>query len=229
MAIPVAQKLIESAQSGQKLTAKERRHAVAFLMSTDQSSTNTSLADLFQVTERTIRLDKKSIREEKSQLIKEEDVGLVIADILLDYERAIREIEKSAKDSKSGSQVRLNHINSKMDMRLKTVKALQDLGWLPKNLGNMTMDKFEYRAVVHKDGNVEVRKVDMFDALVGEAPKLTKGDATRAALDAEYCEAEVVNEQSKTGQLRENIQSDAAGREEAASITGASEAASQTI
>jgi hypothetical protein len=51
-----------------------------------------------------------------------------------------------------------------MELRFKCVKALQDLGYYPKNLGNMTVQKFDFKAIVNKlDGSVTVHNRDLID------------------------------------------------------------------
>jgi len=161
-------KLIEAAESGekldtQKLNAQGRRQAISFLMATRPDVPNTDMADWFGVSERTIREDKLKIREQFAKLVRQEDVGLVIADILQEYNRQIVDIERSKRYAKPGSKNYLDHCTSALELRLKTVKALQDLGFYPKNLGNMVVEKFEYKAVVSKDGGVSMRSVDLFD------------------------------------------------------------------
>jgi hypothetical protein len=172
--------LIEAAKSGQKFDAAERRQAIGFLMATRPDVANTDMADWFGVTERTIREDKLKIREQFAKLVRQEDVGLVVADILQEYNRQVVDIERSKRQAKAGSKVFLDHCTAALELRLKTVKALQDLGFYPKNLGNMVVQKFEYKAVVNKDGNVQMRPVDMFDEK-GVAAK-------RDALDVEFAD-----------------------------------------
>jgi hypothetical protein len=161
--IPTTQKLIEEAAS-RKLNTKERRQCVVYLTATDPDITNTDLAQMFRVTERTIRMDKQAFRKEKAQFIKEDDVGLIIADIALDYERQIRDIEKSKAKCKLGTKEYLAHCTSAMELRLKMVKQLQDLGYYPKNLGQMTVERFDWKAEVNlRDGSVNTRRLTMFD------------------------------------------------------------------
>lgn len=163
--IPHAEKLLAQAQNGAKLDTKDRRHVLGYLMATNPelASDNEALSETFQISDRMIRLDKKIIREEKAKLIKDDDIGLVIADLVLAFEQQIRDIEKSKAKCKLGSRDHLEHSKAIFDINLKKVKALQDLGYYPKNLGNMVVEKFEYKSVVHKDGSVDTRRVDMFD------------------------------------------------------------------
>jgi DeoR/GlpR family transcriptional regulator of sugar metabolism len=161
--IPVTQRLIEESNT-RKLATKERRQAVVFIRSTNPEVTNTEMAEQFGVSERTIRQDLQAFRREKAQFIKDDDVGLIIADIALDYERQLRDIERSKAKAKIGSLTFLKHCTDAMELRFKCVKALQDLGYYPKNLGNMTVQKFDFKAIVNKlDGSVTVHNRDLID------------------------------------------------------------------
>lgn len=157
MALPIAEDIIKRAENGEEITAKERRHAIAFLQSMQPENTGTQdLVRLFKVSDRQIRIDKQQIREEHAKLITDEDIGLVIADIRVSYENSARELYRQAKLSKPGSAVRLSYIKAQHDMLLKTVEALQNLGYYPKNLGTQTTNSFEYIATVDmRTGDVE--------------------------------------------------------------------------
>lgn len=157
MPIPHAEKLIEQAQGGVRLSAKDRKYCLAFLSATKADMNNNELAALFQVSERQIRFDYKAIREEKAREITQEDISLIIADIAMTLERQMRDLEKSKNKCKAGSVAYLRHCTAIHDMQLKTVSALQDLGYYPKNLGNMTIDKYEYKSIITKDGAVDTR------------------------------------------------------------------------
>lgn len=165
MALAHAQLLINASVEGtQKLTTNERRLCIQFLIATRPELTNQAMAEMFGVTERTIRLDKVWIRSQKAKFLKDEmskDLSLVIADIAMDFEKQVGDIEKSKAKAKLGSRSFVDHCNSVFDMRLKMVKAFQDIGYLPKNLGNMTVDKFEYKATVNQDGASITRPADM--------------------------------------------------------------------
>lgn len=190
--IPHAEKLFETAKAGTtKLTAKERRHVVAFLMATDPTAhTNEQLAEIFKVTERTIRVDKHTIREGKAKVVKDDDVGLVIADILLDYERVIADLEKSKLKTALGSKERRMHNESIMDLRLKITKALQELGYYPKNLGTMSVNKYEFRTEVPFNHQLPARAADLFS------------DSPQKALP-ETIEAEIVEGPTSDAQAQE--------------------------
>ena len=150
MAIPLAEKLIARAKDGERLSVKDRLLVVGYMMATQPDATNQAMADLLQVSERMIRKDKVAIREEKAKLIKEDDIALVIADIALNFDRQIRDIESSKrhKDCKQGSRTYLEHCRAIFKMELEKVAALQALGYYPKSLGTLTTQKFEFTASV---------------------------------------------------------------------------------
>jgi hypothetical protein len=162
MAIPHAEALIKRAREGERLGTKDRRHCIAFLMAADPGHTNVSLGELFKVSERQIRDDKLRLRQERAKLVKEEDVGLVIADIALAFENQLRDIETSKRKAKLGSGHYLNHCKTVCELIVKKIQVLQELGYLPKNLGQMTHTKYEYKATVDKmTGAVDTRPVHM--------------------------------------------------------------------
>lgn len=152
--IPQAEQLLERAAAGERLTTKERRHCVAFNMVKVPDATNVAMAELFQVSERQIRLDKQHIRQERAKLIKEDDIGLVIADIMVSFENQVSNLQKGQAKAKVGSRDYLEYCKTIFNFRLQMVKALQELGYYPKNLGNMTVDKYVYKATVSADGSV---------------------------------------------------------------------------
>ena len=190
MAIPHADRLIEKARGGKRLSPADRRHCVEYLMAAEPESTNMDLARLFHVTEWTIRSDKDIVRKRRAAQIGQDDPGLVIADIALLCERQIRDIEVSKKKAKLGSTSYLAHCVQCLDSQLKVVRALQDLGYYPKNLGNMTVDKYEYRAIVTEDGSVMSRPVD----LVFQDSPTIEAEAVPVSPPAQLLPAEVTVE-----------------------------------
>lgn len=213
-----AAKLISRANSGEKLNSVDRRHALAYLTETRPELSNRDMAAMFQVSERVIRMDKALYRERKAKHLKEDlskDLGLVIADIAMDFEQQVLDIEKSKAKAKLGSRSYLDHCKAVLEMRLSTVKAFQDIGYLPKNLGNMTVEKFEYKATVSKDGAVNTRPVDMFDSdknasdtLDAEFTDIQKPALMEAKTDGEN--------QSSRSPIHANVEGDA-GADEAGS------------
>lgn len=163
-AIIEAHKLIEKAQKGVRLNSKERRHCVAFLMATAPEYTQSELATLFQVSDRMIRLDIDKIKEERAKLIRDEDISLVIADIALSFDKQVRDLEASKRQCKRGTNTFANHCKLIFTMQLKKVEALQALGYYPRNLGNMTVQRWDYKAIVGKDGGVNTGPAELTQA-----------------------------------------------------------------
>ncbi len=183
----VIDKLMDSARAGERLNVKERRMCVKHVMLNDRTATNVALAELFQVSEKQIRLDKVFIREERAQLVREDDPALVVADIALTFEQQIRDLEKGKTalqekgvKGKSGVGTRtwLEYCKSIFAMELQRVKALQDLGYFPKNLGNLTINKFEYTASVSVMGE-------------GAKPAVIERAESEEVLDAEFSDVDV--------------------------------------
>jgi hypothetical protein len=156
-------RLLEEARNGTKLSVEDRRRVVRYLMLVHPENTNQDLAEIFNISEGMIRKDKLIIRQEISEDLRADDVGLTIADIEFNFRRQLGDLEKSkAKCALGTTEYRL-HCQAILDIELKKVQAFQNLGYLPKNLGNLTTQHYEYAAVVIKDGSVESRPVNMFD------------------------------------------------------------------
>jgi NACalpha-BTF3-like transcription factor len=201
LSLPIAEEIIKRAEANQDVSAKERRHAIAFVMAMQpENAGTTDLSKLFKVSDRQIRLDKQEVREERSKLISEEDIGLVIADIRMSHENAARELYRQAKFSKQGSQVRLNYITAQHNILLKTVEALSNLGYYPKNLGTQTVNRYEYIATVDmKSGDVEVHNRN---ALTDE--QFAALEANQTIAEPEYLRLPADTEEDFSG-LRESI------------------------
>lgn len=161
MAVEQAQKIIDRAKGGERICSVERRHAVGFLMATEPEMTHQAIGDIFGVTEAQIRLDKKKVREFKAGLLKEDDIGLVIADIAINFDRQVRDLERSKKKCEEGTRTYAEHCKLIFHLELEKVKALQDLGYYPKNLGQISTVRFDFRANVSKDSSVDTRPVHL--------------------------------------------------------------------
>ena len=166
MAIGHAPRLLADAQSGIKISTAERRLVIQYLRATAPEITNKEMSGWFQVSEKTIRDDNQIERKSKAKYLKEnldKDISLVIADIQSDFERQIADIEVNKANCKKGTAVYLASCQAIFGMRLKMIEAFQSIGYIPKNLGSMTQTKFEYKAVVLKDGSINTRSVKQFD------------------------------------------------------------------
>lgn len=156
-----AEKLLERARAGERLNSSDRRHCVGWLLATQPHLTKVSMAVDFQVSEGQIRQDVLKIRQEKAKSVREDDIGLVIADVAFTFERQVLDIEKSKNSCELGSRNYLEHCKALARMQVERIELLQGIGYYPKNLGNMTVQKFQYTAVVSKDGSVDTRPTNL--------------------------------------------------------------------
>ncbi len=164
MAMFTTERLLEDAKNGVKLDVDDRRRVIRYLMIVNPENTNVDLAETFQISEAMIRKDKVAIRQEISDDLRKDDVGLVIADIEFNFRRQLRGLEVSKSACKPGTTEYRLHCQAILDIELRKTKMFQDLGYLPKNLGNIVTENYEYAAVLLKDGSVESRPMNMFDA-----------------------------------------------------------------
>ena len=164
MAMFTTERLLEDAKAGLKLDVEDRRRVIRYLMVVNPENSNVDLSGVFQVSEAMIRKDKTAIRQEIADDLRTDDVGLVIADIEFNFRRQLRGLECSkAKCTLGTTEYRL-HCQAILDIELRKTKMFQDLGYLPKNLGMLTTETYEYAAVLVKDGSVESRPMNLFDA-----------------------------------------------------------------
>lgn len=162
MATPQAATLLERARNGERLSAKDRRHVLTYLMMREQM-TNEELAELFQVSKRQVQFDKERIKQEVAKGLKTEDIALVIADIRLAFEKNMRDIEKGKEKATLGTRTYLDYCNAAFKLQMDYVKGMQDLGIYPKELGTMHVEEFKFIASVGVDTSAGSRPVDMFD------------------------------------------------------------------
>ena len=167
MAVPHAEQLIERAEKGEKLSTSNRRMVLAYLMQVKPSSqiSNVKLASLFQITERQIRVDRQKIRKQRADILKQDDIGLVISDIVTVFERQMHNLEKGLskleEKQQVGSLLYKQYCESILSTQLKVVEALQNLGYYPKNLGTLSVEKYEFTATVNRDDSQPVRPINL--------------------------------------------------------------------
>lgn len=179
-----AEAIVSLAKKGEDISTSQRRHAVGYLMSTQPDLTNAQLAELFGVSDRSIREDKQWTRKQAAELVTQEDVSLIIADVRMKYEWFCQQLAASTKKATLGTANYANHLKLGMEMQLKVVDSLQSLGWLPKNLGELSRKSWNFTAIVTKDGTVDTRPVEMLDHIIVSP---TSGSADElAARDAEF-------------------------------------------
>jgi len=193
------EQFILAAERGEKLESEARRDAVAYLTVVRPDLSNMDLSRLFGCVESLIRRDKETNRKRMAEELGNDDISLVINDIRRTYETVSLELQKSLKKCADGTMTKLNHLKTQMEFQSKYVEALQSLGFLPKNLGNLTKTQFIFKAHVAKGGGVNTTVVNSTDDLkVIEAeefkqlPAATESEEDRiirASLEAEFTEA----------------------------------------
>jgi hypothetical protein len=190
--------LVLAAEHGEKLEVGARRDALAYLTVVRPDLSNIDLARLFDVSEGMIRKDKDFNRKRMAEELGSDDISLVINDIRRTYEVISTELQKSLKECSNGTMTKLNHLKTQMEFQMKYVEALQSLGFLPKNLGNLTKTQFIFKAHVAKGGGVSTVAVEDRDALktieaqeykqLPVATETTEETRIRAQLEAEFAE-----------------------------------------
>ena len=159
----IAKDLWASAQNGEKLTTQQRRHVLEWLavMGEISNYTNVDLAKVFGVGERMVRVDRKKIRDDTIKALSEnKDVNFIIADIMLHVEKQLKDLERNKKSCRVGSPTYNQACKMIVDIRFALVKTMQDLGWLPKNLGTSTTESYVHKAVVNvTDGSVSTETI----------------------------------------------------------------------
>ncbi len=175
------EQLLEQAKSGQRLEIDDRRSLIAYLKATQPDMSNVDMGKLFGISEGQIRKDIAVIRKRSAEELTKDDIGLVVSDIMTTFDRVITEMEKSAKASKQGTAVYLQHKKAVLDYLVKKVEALQSLGYYPKNLGALTQTKFIFSSHVAKDGSVTT-----LPATDAEQAKVAVSKAVDNIQDAEF-------------------------------------------
>lgn len=184
MATPHAVALLNTARQGEKLSTADRRHVIAYLMTFGDVTKDTKtgdeymaapmsiaqMAELFQVSDRTVKSDKAAIREEMAKEVKAEDIALILADIRLTFTKVMLNIEKSAGKARLGSRGYLDHQLALARLQTDYVKSMQDLGIYPKELGTINVEKFEFSAQVGLQA--AGRPLNLFDGRKPQPPMI---------------------------------------------------------
>lgn len=158
--ILTAKDLILKAQNGEKLDAESRRHAIAFLLVTQPDMGPSAMADIFGVTESLIRYDKKKLREIMVDELREEsEIKYIVSDIVQDFRKVYKNVETAMSSAGAGTAEYLRYNQVLFDLRLKMVKSMQELGWLPKGEQDTTKEEYVFEVNVGNDGRITSQKV----------------------------------------------------------------------
>jgi hypothetical protein len=87
------------------------------------------------------------------------DGSLVAQDLIQSFNEFCSQLDASTKETTNGTSNKLKHLQAKIDYKLKIIAALQSLGLLPRDLGNMTRTEFIFKATVAKGGGVTTAPV----------------------------------------------------------------------
>lgn len=178
-----AKELWAKAQNGEKITAQQRRHVLEWLqVMGDTSYTNVDLAKIFGVTERMLRIDKQKVREEAVKALSQnKDINFVIADVFMDFETQRRDLERNKKSARLGTPTFNQACKMIFDMRVQMLKLLQDLGWLPKNLGTAVTESYVYKAVVNtSDSTVSTEVIKDVETSKAMIKQITDNEAKQS-------------------------------------------------
>lgn len=161
--IYTTERLLQRAESGERLNAEDRRSCIGYLMIAKPHLSNVSLASKFSVSESCIRKDKATIDGQRSREVFEEDAQLVIYRVIDHLDRQVSSLEESKDKCKKGSRDYVLHCKAIAELSEKRLRILQDLGYVPTNIGANQTQQYEYAAIVLKGDQVETRRIEQFD------------------------------------------------------------------
>lgn len=179
-----------------KLNAEDRRGALAYLMVVRADMSNYELGNLFKVSESLIRKDKELVRKQMAEESPTDDINVFLSDLRRYYEVCRAALARSTKKCTEGTAVMLAHIKAAWELETEYLEAMQGLGVLPKNLGNLTKTEYIFKAHVSKGGGVstsvvlnndDLKTIEAREVKSLEAAHETPEDAAiRAQFDAEF-------------------------------------------
>lgn len=178
MALVTAESLFSDAKVGKKLSTAERRHVLSWLDFYKRGEyTTVQLGEIFQVSERAIRLDRQAVRKKFASDIKKDiDVTLIIADIELTYRYIMDQLHRGLRATRAGTEPHRKYCDSLFRMQREVAQSYQDLGVLPKNVP-IQKQSYNYIAIVNKDGSVVSREVESSKEIKESAIKFLEGRA----------------------------------------------------
>jgi hypothetical protein len=141
------------------LTPRERREAVAYLDDhgfgdDNRDLSNYELADLFDVSEKIIREDKKRILAEYTSVISPAEALSYVGQYLRSHDGLIVRAKHGLAKSKPGTQAHQHYLRLISDLEAKRIQILQEIGAVPKELGRLNVTEERWVATVSNDGIV---------------------------------------------------------------------------
>ncbi len=110
------------------------------------------------------------------------DLGGIVSELTADYENQRKQIRRSRAKCRPGTKAYLDHCKLLDDLRRKHILSLRTLGLIPRSLAATLADRYEYTAVLAKDGTCAIRT---FDTLA-EAALWREAEQRVAARCAEF-------------------------------------------
>jgi hypothetical protein len=92
------------------------------------------------------------------------DVVVALAQLQLDHENLIAQLERDMKKSKPGTKTRLDYLRALGKERREHTEILQSLGFYPKSLGLQTVERYTFSSRVGIGGNGDSKAVRTIDA-----------------------------------------------------------------
>ena len=195
---PVSE-LFEIAQSKtRKLTPQERREVITYLEEAgarDKSGvskplSNYQLAELFDVDVKVIRVDKKKILKEYTSAITPDEAMVFVGTFMQGHDDLLRRTVKALNEIPHGTLTHAKYLQLASDLHKRRVQMLQEIGALPKELGNLNVNEELWEAYISDDGQGNatsgVRRVP-----VNALPLKTEDNDLAQPDDDEVMEAEI--------------------------------------
>jgi hypothetical protein len=165
MAVAIrAHDIIERARVGQEVSAEERRHAIVFVKGQNPEINHRQLAAMFGVSESMIRKDMSKINQDLSEDLKSTFMDTVVGELINEQHNLYQALQKSLKAAPIGTNTYVAHCQALFKIRKDTIEVLQNIGALPKTLGEVSVKKEVFQAqVLPGTSQMVTRPLDLFD------------------------------------------------------------------
>ena len=199
--LPPSELLEVAKAKSRKLTPRERRTVIKFVDDAGVKDangkpveyTNYELAALLNVDEKTIRIDKRKILKEYTSIITPEDALTFVGEFIKGHDDLMRRAFAGLRQSPDGTLAHQNYLKIISDLHKRRVAMLQEIGAIPKELGNLNVNQELWEAYVldDKKGNATsgVKRVAIPTSV------LSDGDDEEPPVDGEVFEATIEGDQ----------------------------------
>lgn len=151
----IIQGLLESVKAGNRLTREERRLCVAHLEATELY-TDKELASLFRVTPGVISKDREKIREDRASILSVVKPVDFVVDYLDNQKYVLGRLRGIIEDVKTSTKESVMALDKYSLAVQRTMDTLQNLGALPKHLGQITVMEERWVAEIADGGHIVV-------------------------------------------------------------------------